>query len=299
MRDAVEAAYQQASKQPDTLKIFVAPEFYWRGRSQGAYELVSLDRVFSETCKGAICKILRGLEDIVEDRRFQDWFFVFGTIIAAQHLPSERDYQHLFYNFAPMYKGYDPSSDRIDTRRPLGKRFLLPKRYVSDSDFLRQPNIDKDLDLKRGWAELLGVDNDPNTTDNPFYTPRKRYDDHLFDEYKQAMTDDAGYVMIEYDWLILDGVTMTTEICFDHQKKTALHTYLGDMIKGRPTRIPSASDERGLEYVPIPTHQAQLGVVSSAGMTIVADSMALMENGTLFLQDGLSDKDSYQYIDCE
>ncbi|KAL3936526.1 MAG: hypothetical protein SGARI_002521 [Bacillariaceae sp.] len=205
-----------------------------------------------------------------------------------------------------MYKGYDPinnssSGNIIDTHKPLGKRFLLPKRYVSDSDFLRQPNIDKDRDLKRGWEELLGVDNEPMES-NPFYTPRMRYDDHLFDEYKKALLDDAGYVMIEYDWLIMDGITMTTEICFDHQKKTALNTYLGDMIKGRPTRIPSASSDdngNGLEYVPIPIHQAQLGIVSSAGMTIVADSMALMENGTLFLQDGLSDDASRQYIDYD
>ena len=69
------------------------------------------------------------------------------------------------------------------------------------------------------------------------------------------------------------------------------------MIKGRITRIPSTSDEHGLQFVPIPIHQAQIGVVSSAGMTINANSMAVVENGTLFLQDGMSNASSYQYID--
>jgi hypothetical protein len=80
-------------------------------------------------------------------------------------------------------------------------------------------------------------------------------------------------------------------------KKTALNTYLGDMIQGRIARIPSSSDDHGLEYIPIPIHQAQIGVVSSAGMTINANSMALVQNGTLFLQDGMSNASSNQYID--
>jgi hypothetical protein len=69
------------------------------------------------------------------------------------------------------------------------------------------------------------------------------------------------------------------------------------MIQGRTARIPSSSDEQGLQMVPIPIHQAQIGVVSSAGMTINANSMALVENGTLFLQDGMSNASAYQYID--
>ncbi|KAG7340890.1 hypothetical protein IV203_024433 [Nitzschia inconspicua] len=297
MRDAVETAYQQADHSNSTLKIFVAPEFYWRGRHAGAYEFVTLDRVFSGKCQGPICAILSGLESIVEDARFQDWFFLFGTIIATQKMPSENEYQHLFYNFAPLYKGFDPT--QIDPGLPVGKRFLLPKRYVSDSDFLREPNLNKNVEFKQGWKELLGSQQNQPQQNDPLYVPHLRYDDHLFDEYKLALQDDAGYSMIEFDWLQIDGVTMTLEICFDHLKKTALNTYLGDMIKGRVTRIPSSSDEFGLQYIPIPIHQAQIGVVSSAGMTVNANSMALVENGTLFLQDGMTNASSFQYIDHE
>lgn len=93
--------------------------------------------------------------------------------------------------------------------------------------------------------------------------------------------------MIEYDWLLVDGVSISLEICFDHQMRTALQTYLGDMVKGRPTLIPSSSDD-GLSLTHIPASQAQVSIVSSAGMTISADALALVHNGVVFLQDGLS-----------
>ena len=96
-----------------------------------------------------------------------------------------------------------------------------------------------------------------------------------------------SYAMIEYDWIMIDGLSFTFEVCFDHQMRTALNTYLGDIVTGRRTLIPSSSDQ-GLSYVPIPQYQAQVSVVSSAGMTVTPDSLALTHGGTIFLQDGLS-----------
>ena len=52
--------------------------------------------------------------------------------------------------------------------------------------------------------------------------------------------------------------------------------------------MPSSTDW-GLEYERIPLYQAQLGIVSSAGMTVEPGSLALTDGGILFLQDGLSD----------
>ena len=106
-------------------------------------------------------------------------------------------------------------------------------------------------------------------------------------EYKQELSD-LGYAMIEYDWLVMDGITLTIEICFDHDRRTALNSYLADIITGSTTLIPSSSDN-GLDYVKIPKHQAQVSIVSSAGMTVTAESLALTHKGTIFLQDGLYD----------
>jgi hypothetical protein len=93
--------------------------------------------------------------------------------------------------------------------------------------------------------------------------------------------------MVEYDWLMVDGLSLTMEVCFDHQMRSALNTYLADIVTGRNTLIPSSSDD-GLAYVHIPQYQAQISIVSSAGMTVTPDSLALTNGGTIFLQDGLS-----------
>lgn len=75
---------------------------------------------------------------------------------------------------------------------------------------------------------------------------------------------------------------------------TAQNTYLGDLVTGRKTLIPSSADE-GLTFVTMPPYQAQISLVSSAGMTIVPESMALADHGVIFLQDGLSNTTNREY----
>jgi hypothetical protein len=274
MKDTVERAYELSDKSSETLKVFIAPEFYWRGAT-GAYAME--DDEGPENC-GAICHILQQLEALVAQERFEDWFFVFGTVIASETLPKEDAYDYLFYNFAPVYKGYNPMKTSFK-----GRRFLVPKRYVSLSDFLT-PNRYANESLAK---ELVDAQRDDYISLNPFALGKRRYNYDMWMEYKQELSD-LGYVMIEYDWLVMDGITLTIEICFDHDRRTALNSYLADIITGSTTLIPSSS-ERGLDYVSIPKHQAQVSIVSSAGMTVTAESLALTHNGTIFLQDGLSD----------
>lgn len=77
MKDAIKIAYQRhhADNHNDpndakTLKIFMAPEFYYRGL-YGAYDICYVSRIFSE------------LRTFTADPKFKDWLFVFGTVIAA------------------------------------------------------------------------------------------------------------------------------------------------------------------------------------------------------------------------
>ena len=70
----------------DVLKVFIAPEFFWRGKD-GAYVFYNesdpsssqtrLDRYFSEAdisddCT-EICHILKGLEELVADPKYKDF----------------------------------------------------------------------------------------------------------------------------------------------------------------------------------------------------------------------------------
>ena len=99
---------------------------------------------------------------------------------------------------------------------------------------------------------------------------------------------------------------MTVEICLDHQMRTALTTYLADLATGGHTRIPHATTSAAsrrvggakttsftIDHVPIPTSQAAISLVASAGMTFAPDALVLTDNGVAFLQDGLSNETNY------
>jgi hypothetical protein len=185
--------------------------------------------------------------------------------------------------------------------------------------FSAESQQDKKLDLDKdggNWVTDNGYDADgvgvatsnvvetDYNTDTVVGNPKtKHYDDDWFTSYKKELYDKAGYTMIEYDWLMMDGLSMSLEVCLDHQLRSALDTYLGDIITGRTTKIPSSSDNEygnnGITYVSIPTYQAQISLVSSAGMSPATDSLALCQNGIIFVQDGISNKTSRRYIDNE
>jgi len=182
MRAAVERAYQVADPNPQVLKLFLAPEFFFRG-VHGAYVFNQMDEV---DC-GPICVLLHGLEEIVADKRFENWLFLMGTVIASETLPQEDPYDYLFYNFAPLYKGYDP--EKMSHR---GKRFLVPKRYVSSSDFLTPHRFLNDTLAKQLLEDDLPEHDD--TVFNPFDFSRKKYDQRMWQSYKDEL-DERGYVM--------------------------------------------------------------------------------------------------------
>lgn len=281
MRASVEQAYVVADQDPTVLKIFVAPEFFFRG-IDGAYAFDGKNEI--DNC-GPICIILTGLEGIVADKRFEDWFFVFGSIVAYDTLPKGHKFEYLFYNVAPIYRGYDPL--KTDSH---GKMFLLPKRYTSNLDFLTpERNVKKNTIMELIHRTLPSSN---HTLVNPFDIDQAKYNDKVWFDYKDAVAD-AGYTMIEYDWMILDDITISIEICFDHYRSRALQTYMADFAAGNVARIPSFSAKYDtLQFVPIPKNLAQVSIVSSSGMTINPDSIALTNNGTLYLQDGLYDDEA-------
>jgi hypothetical protein len=307
MRDAVERAYEQSlhDDDPKTLKVFIAPEFFWRGKN-GAYlfanetlqEKLRAQGDPSAECR-AVCQILRGLENLVADAKYADWLFVFGTVIASETLPQGDEYDYLFYNFAPVYKGYDPAKST-----PAGKRFLVPKRYVSDIDFLTPRRNFNDTIAKelRPFDSQLAAEYDEHydndtTVFNPFDLSQTKYDYEVWTQYKEELSN-KGYAIIEYNWFVMDDIVFTIEICLDHLHRSALDSYTANVVTGSKLVIPSGSSSstsEELEYVPIPAHQAQISLVSSAGMVVMPSSLALAQNGTILLQDGMDNTPSRMF----
>jgi hypothetical protein len=227
----------------------------------------------------AICHILKGLENIVAHPRFEDWLFLFGTIVASEALPAEDPFDYRFFNFAPLYKGYDPA-----TSKGIGKKFVVPKRYVSQIDFLTPL---RDLTNRSIAVELLDDDQQDlgNVVINPHESGVKKYGSNAWLEYKSGLTS-RGYTMIEYGWFFMDGISFSVEICVDHLVHRALMTYMADLVTGSKTRVPSSANDV-VEYLGIPKEQAQIQLVSSGGMGINVESIAVANGGHIFLQDGI------------
>ena len=283
MTDAVEKAYELSDKSSDTLKVFVAPEFFFRGRN-GAYILKQDDEVtalFNDEggeCHAEVCQILKALDALVADARFEDWVFLFGTAVISETLRVEDTWDYLFYNFGILQKGYDPAKNTH-----TGKRFLIPKRYVSNLDFLTP---DRQTGGTREIFDSSSPINDLAVL-NPHGLIHKTYDHRLWHAYKDELAG-LGYTMIEYGWFLIDGITMTVEICLDHDMRTALTSYLADAALVNATLIPSSHDDQ-VDYIEIPKHQAQISIVSSAQMTVGPVSLALANEGSIILQDGMQD----------
>lgn len=276
MADAVNKAYDESVKDSSTLKIFLAPEFYFRGLN-GAFKFLSEEEADAEDACSDICHILKGLENLVADKRFEDWIFLFGTVIASETLPKEDEFDYQFYNFAPLYKGFDPA--KSDGK--IGKNFIVPKRYVSNIDFLTPL---RDLTIEKNVLQLFDEEKDMNRTlMNPHERGVHRYAHDAWAKYKGDL-ESLGYTMIEYSWFFMDGISFSVEICLDHMVHRALMTYMADIVTGSKTKVPSSAND-SIEWVGIPKNQAQISLVSSAGMEVTVASLALANGGHIFLQD--------------
>ena len=89
VKDAVEKAFEKADSSDDVLKVFMAPEFLFRGAS-GAYlhdliggwigsSPVPLEPPFDKAWGGLVGE----LKKIIADPKFSNWLFVFGTAVSA------------------------------------------------------------------------------------------------------------------------------------------------------------------------------------------------------------------------
>jgi hypothetical protein len=142
MKNAIAKAKSKASTDPDVLKVFMAPEFYFRG-TEGAYPIEQLDTIMSE---------MRGFTSHAD---YKDWLFVFGTAIGYQR-----------------HSDYDPST----TLEPNTKYALQVHQVVGTTVTVKDGAKDKASVCSRIVASTAasyvwkagGVDVNsakPNTTD--------------------------------------------------------------------------------------------------------------------------------------
>mmetsp|Transcript_26888 Transcript_26888/g.77521 ORF Transcript_26888/g.77521 Transcript_26888/m.77521 type:complete len:300 (+) Transcript_26888:261-1160(+) len=144
-------------------------------------------------------------------------------------------------------------------------RFLAPKRYVSGIDFLIP-------------AERVGS----SAVDNP---DGALYNNALFLQLADWLLKEHDYAMIYNSFFVMNGITMSVEICLDHAEQFAMKSFV-TLMNADDFTIPTGGNGR-LEHTPL-LSGADFSIVTSAGMSINRDNLVLVDDGSIFLVDGLS-----------
>ena len=220
---------QDGMNDPDTLKVFIAPEFYFRKAStdetrDGQFTSSTSFGSYPERSRYALAEALYGA--IQSSPLFKDWVIVAGTICSVlPRMPGER--MNLL-NTAIMLRGQRNS---MDSSVPYA---LMEKHYIS--------NID-------GPDPLLHANLDPTTT----YSFRLNPDQHL-------------------DNLIFwDGMSVGLEVCLDHSQQVLWNAMnlVGQVLGPKSDKL-------------------DLQLVTSCGMDISNQSVAVSNDALVMLTDGMS-----------
>jgi hypothetical protein len=186
MKAMMNVAYNSAhwERSSQVLKIFMAPEFFFRG-ANGAYDIEKLADCTdpNKGCAAPIVRIVELLHQEVQQTKWKDWMFVFGTIVA--HSIKEGEY----FNFAPVMRG-GPDGTK--------KRHIIAKTYISGIDFIKR----RDLLVETGSQVAL-------PTRGHFYA--------AFSELEKKTLANEGFTIDDADDVfMMDGIRFGVEVCLDH-----------------------------------------------------------------------------------
>ena len=194
---------QDIDHDDDVLKIVMLPEFFWRG-PDGAY---STRQLIQED--GILVQVANALKKLIADEFFNDFLFVFGTVIAARSPDDPREpWEHAlsaeeveYFNFASVAKG-----------GPGGKYFAVTKKYISGADFLSRTSLPNPKDFDVHDYSVMG------------------------DDFEVAFAK-RNITLIRNNVVELDGLRIGVEICLDHrlgvlwnELKTKHHGELVDIL---------------------------------------------------------------------
>lgn len=256
MDEAVQAAADACNKDADCLKIFVAPEFYFRGE-RGGYELNQITDI-----------LVPALQGMVSEKKSQHWLFVFGSMIGYSEIDkamtTKRDGKivpvvrkapiltetHEVYNLVLTQTG---GSTGID-----GSRIVM-KEVKSDIDFLSRLE-------KRAGIEIY--DRTPGTKllheDVRHLGAGKRYKDtSWFDPNRGHGKELSARMDSGLGIFAHGGIMVGVEVCLDH-------------AMSRLRRSPPAAGQQKI----------RLQIITSAGMRIKPGSVVAKLGGFAFNCDG-------------
>lgn len=142
-RNAIEKAFAAADDSEDVIKIFMAPEFLYRG-SGGAYmhDLINgwdeapdefaLEKPFDSAWPG----LFGGLKKIVSDDKYKNWVFVFGTAISAMFEGKIAKNKKYTIDINEPGTIFNSSLIQVGGSENLTSTYVVRKHMISGIDFL-------------------------------------------------------------------------------------------------------------------------------------------------------------------
>lgn len=258
----------------DTLKIFVAPEFYFRGR-RGAYPFSMVDGDTDNSLTNLLCKALG-------DKKYKDWLFILGTTVMS--LSKAHADKHGLTDGSssgkPQNTKADPGAKPADKPAAehwdivnfsiilmggYGDETATKARENEHSAFVIKLNISTVDFIHYSASGKSGVNY--AAAENAYTAKRKQAPGKI------GQTG-AGGCLFEFD-----GIRFGLEVCLDHLEKR-LSTRVGRLK--REERLP------------------QIQIVTSCGMWLRHPSEALGDNGILAICDGglgIPEKTMFEAVD--
>ena len=144
-KNAIQQASKLADPSPNTLKVFMAPEFLYRGAG-GAYlhDLLNgwtgntpfaLQAPFNQNWPG----LFGGLKQSVANDTYNNWVFVFGTAISAAFPTAQQPDGKWYINTSQLVNTevYNTALIQVGGSANTGVNYASRKHYISGIDFLQ------------------------------------------------------------------------------------------------------------------------------------------------------------------
>ena len=196
MIEAIDRVFASShwDRNPNTLKIVLFPEFYWRGK-QGAYRIQSgLENVTHPTAHWIFHQFAHA--------RFKHWLIVDGTVVMAQaaderyvRMSKRPDQNVSYFNFAPVHVG------------GTSLTYLKFKRFISGIDFIR---------ARPEGARMVPA---PPRNSRDFCRKHPHSNGCIYQRLPEALLQQLGFgrdIELPDGLLTIGGLRIGLEICLDH-----------------------------------------------------------------------------------
>jgi hypothetical protein len=236
------------------LKIFMAPEFYFRGKN-GVYthEVVHGREAQPDAKLPKVQGIMEVMSEEIDKEIYKDWLFVLGTAIAATELTETVckvcDGEVKFvkdtvtFNTKPVCKANPKHATQEKSRGAFVENVALVKKQKETHTITKE--LISDNDYVNNHVTIEGSRRMKVNPDAGTNVPTKFKDERM-----------GGCIFT------IDGVTIGLEVCLDHRSRSA---------SGSPGRLEHAGN-------------IQIQLIPSAGVTI--ESLRTIAGGIVFNVDG-------------